>query len=53
MINEISKLPINVDDKQNFIDSDGNIWKYDQQTESWDSCGPLVQLQLASENTSG
>lgn len=49
----ISRLPHNVDDNQQYIDSDGNIWKYDQQTESWDSYGPLVQSSLASEISSG
>lgn len=49
----ISKLPFNVDDNQIFVDGDGNIWKYDQQTVGWNSCGPLVSLQSANESTSG
>lgn len=49
----ISKLPPIVDDNQLFVDTDGNVWQYDEQTDSWDSRGPSIKLPLATESSPG
>jgi len=50
---ELDKFPGNPDDKQSFTDGDGNLWIYDQQTDSWEFCGPRLNVNLASPTNIG
>lgn len=51
--NTTKLLPTIADDNQLFLDSDGNIWQYDQQTDSWNSIGPFISISEANETSSG
>lgn len=50
---DLDKFPNNPDDQQVFLDGDGNQWVYDLQTDSWEFCGPKLNISLADENESG
>lgn len=46
-------LPTIADDNQLFLDSDGNVWQYDQQTDSWNSIGPSIVISEANQTSPG
>jgi len=50
---DLDKFPNNPDDRQVFLDRDGNQWVYDFQTDSWEFCGPKLNVSLADENETG
>lgn len=50
---DLDKFPNSPDDRQVFIDPDGNQWTYDLQTDSWEFCGPNLNVSLADETKTG